>query len=131
MSIRLTGNPAKATRITPPPIRVPPVDLTQGERFYRAMPRFGDLDLEERTFRAVVATSTPVLRKDAKGAFLEILDPAGLQFNADDDFPLLADHRQSARETVGRASGLVIDGLASAPLCDLGKPTTSNRFFSA
>lgn len=109
MNVRLTANPAKASRITPS-LRLAPSDLTQGERLFRAMPRVGDLDEDSRSFRAVVATSTPVQRRDAKGPFWEVLDPKGLQFNEDDDFPLLTDHKQAARETVGRASGLTIDG---------------------
>lgn len=119
MNIRLTGNPYKASRITSS-TRVLAADLTQGDRYTRAMPRVGDLDEEARTFRAVVATATPVKRQDAKGSFLEVLDPAGLQFNAEDDFPLLTDHKQAARETVGRASGLVIDGPSVSATLRLG-----------
>lgn len=119
MNIRLTGNPDKASRVTSN-TRVPAADLTQGDRYTRAMPRVGDLDEDSRTFRAVVATATPVKRQDAKGPFLEVLDPAGLQFNAEDDFPLLTDHKQAARETVGRASGLVIDGSSVSATLRLG-----------
>ncbi|WP_158644529.1 phage major capsid protein [Paracoccus jeotgali] len=74
------------------------------------MPLAGTLDPEALTVTAVVATGTPVQRRDSRGPFLEVLDPAGLLFEADEDVPLLTDHRQSARETVGRAYGLTIDG---------------------
>lgn len=120
MNIRLTGNPAKASRITPS-LKLPIVDKAEGDRFTRSMPRVGDLDEASREFRAVVATATPVQRRDGKGAFLEILDPAGLEFNDSDDWPLLTDHRQSARETVGRASGLVIDGPSVSATLRLGQ----------
>lgn len=120
MNIRLTGNPAKASRITPSP-KLAVVDKAEGDRFTRSMPRVGDLDEASREFRAVVATATPVQRRDGKGAFLEILDPAGLEFNDSDDWPLLTDHRQSARETVGRASGLVIDGPSVSATLRLGQ----------
>ncbi|WP_294929270.1 HK97 family phage prohead protease [uncultured Paracoccus sp.] len=114
----ITADPAKAVR-TRQPERVP-TDTTQGDCFTRTMPRAGDLDEDSRTFRAVVATSTPLARRDAKGPFLEILDPAGLEFNAGDDLPLLTDHRQAARETVGRASGIVIDGPSVSATLRLG-----------
>lgn len=116
---RFTGNPAKASFIKrgvtgDPDKAVRHLKFNKrpdtGEFLCRTMPRVGDLDEESRTFRAIVATSTPVARRDAKGPFLEILDPSGLERKADDDWPLLADHKQSARETVGRASDLVIDG---------------------
>lgn len=114
----ITANPAKAERLRPDRARV---DTTKGEHLYRTMPRSGDLDEGKRTFRAIVATNTPVARKDAKGPFLEILDPAGLEFNRDDDLPLLADHRQSARETVGRAFDLSVDGPSVSATLRLGQ----------
>lgn len=104
----LTADPAKAARVRV--VDVPRIDATAGERLTRAMPRVGDLDEESRTFNAIVSTRTPVPRRDSKGPFLEVLDPLGLEFDDADDWPLLADHRQSARETVGRAFGLVVDG---------------------
>lgn len=106
MNVRLTGNPAKATRIR---VNVP-VDRASDDIFTREMPRVGDLDEGGRTFRAVIATSAPVLRRDPRGPFLEVLDPAGLEFTPDDDWPLLVDHRASARETVGRAHSVTVDG---------------------
>lgn len=119
MNIRLTGDPSKAARIRAMPPQ-PRTDRTEGERFTRTMPRCGDLDEAARTFRAVVATATPVQRRDGKGPFLEILDPAGCEFDANSDVPLLTDHRQTARETVGRAYGLTIDGPSVSATLRLG-----------
>ncbi|AUM72923.1 peptidase [Paracoccus jeotgali] len=109
--VTLTGNPDRASRIRDvKPIHTPAPDGTTGERLTRKMPLAGTLDPEALTVTAVVATGTPVQRRDSRGPFLEVLDPAGLLFEADEDVPLLTDHRQSARETVGRAYGLTIDG---------------------
>lgn len=104
--VKLTGNPDGGARIRD----LPSPDRSGGERFTRAMPLAGALDAEAMTVNAIVATSTPVQRRDGRGPYLEVLDPRGLQFDKDDDLPLLADHRQTARETVGRAFGLTIDG---------------------
>ncbi|MEI4473332.1 phage major capsid protein [Frigidibacter sp. MR17.24] len=118
MNVRLTADPRRAAHVAKPPA---PTDTTEGERFYRAMPRVGDVDPDSRKFLAVVATATPVSRRDSRGPFLEILDPAGLEFASDDDWPLLTDHRQSARETVGRASALKIDGQSVTATLRLGQ----------
>lgn len=117
MNKRLTADPAKAKRVR---TRDPEPDRTAGDWLTRIMPRAGELDEESRTFRAVVATATPVPRRDARGPFLEILDPAGLENEPDDDTPLLTDHRASARETVGRASGFTADGSAVHAVLRLG-----------
>ncbi|RWR12046.1 phage major capsid protein [Paenirhodobacter populi] len=110
MNIRLTGNPEKATHIRN--VTPKPVDTSAGERFMRTAPRFGDLDESERTFKATVATSTPVLRRDARGTFWEVLDANGLILDSGLNAPLLLDHKQGARETVGRAFDFQIDGSA-------------------
>lgn len=113
---KLTGNPAKAAKIT----GLTDPDRTKGTWFTRTMPRAGELDEASRTFGAIVATSTPVARRDSKGPFLEILDPAGLQNEPEDDTPLLVDHRANARETVGRATGFTVDGPAVNATLRLG-----------
>lgn len=117
MNRRLTADPAKATRVRP---LDPKPDRTEGTWFTRTMPRAGELDEAGRTFRAIVATSTPVARRDSRGPFLEILDAAGLENDPEEDTPLLTDHRASARETVGRASGFTIDGPAVHATLRLG-----------
>lgn len=109
--VQLTGNPDRAARIrSTTTVHTPAPDATAGERLTRKMPLAGTLDPEALTVTAVVATGTPVQRRDSRGPFLEVLDPAGLLFEADEDVPLLTDHRQTARETVGRAYALKIDG---------------------
>ena len=40
-----------------------------------AIPRPQTFDAERNTIEAVIASRTPVQRQDARGAFLEILDP--------------------------------------------------------
>lgn len=117
MNKRITANPKIATRVRP---RDPEPDRAAGDWYTRTMPRAGDLDEDARTFRAIVATSVPVPRRDARGAFLEILDPAGLENEPDDDRPLLIDHRASARETVGRASGFTVDNSGVHAVLRLG-----------
>lgn len=114
--LRLTGDPAKASKIRD--TRAP--DYTSGELLFRTVQRAGDLDEESRTFRATVATDAPVPRRDSRGPFLEILDPAALENEPGDDAPLLLDHRPSARETVGRASGFTVDGAAVFATLRLG-----------
>lgn len=64
-------------------------------------------DAASRTADVVFATGTPVARRDARGAFLEILDPAGLRPVA--NVPVLDSHRrQSLDDQIGHADGLHI-----------------------
>lgn len=95
--------------------------MNNSELFHRTMPRAGELDEEARTFRAVVATATPVQRRDSKGPFLEILDAAGVENLPEDDTPLLTDHKASARSTVGRVTGFAVDGPAVHAVLRLGQ----------
>lgn len=116
MNMRLAASPDRATSF-----RVRRIDPDRtGETFTRTMPRVGDLDEAGRTFRAIVATATPVQRRDAKGLFFEVLDPAGLDLQPGDDLPLLTDHRQAARETVGRAFDISVDGGSVSATLRLG-----------
>lgn len=110
MNVRLTGNPALATSIRDRAVNSDPVDSTVGDRFTRKAPLAGVVDGLALTVSAIIATSTPVQRRDGRGSYLEVLDPAGLQYEAKDDLPLLSDHKQSARETIGRAYGITVDG---------------------
>lgn len=110
MNVRLTGNPARATSIRDRAVNSDPVDSTVGDRFTRKAPLAGVVDGLALTVSAIIATSTPVQRRDGRGSYLEVLDPAGLQYEAKDDLPLLSDHKQSARETIGRAYGITVDG---------------------
>ncbi|MCX7567132.1 Mu-like prophage major head subunit gpT family protein [Sulfitobacter sp. F26169L] len=66
-------------------------------------------DAATRTFEAVIATMTPVVRSDAQGPFNEILDPATLGASA--GMPLLDSHRtDSVRDLLGRVLSTRIEG---------------------
>jgi phage head maturation protease len=61
---------------------------------------------EAQTIEAVISTFADVVRRDAKGAYLEKLDPAGLDLSALDGAPLLDGHRtESARDVIGSITG--------------------------
>lgn len=69
------------------------------------------------TITATVATSTPVQRRDQRGAYLEILDPAALNLDGL-DVPLLDSHdRHRATATIGRARNFRVE--AGALVADL------------
>ena len=66
-------------------------------------------DPESRTFEAVVATMTPVVRRDARGPFNEVLNPATLA--ASTGMPLLDSHKaDSVRDLLGRVVSTRVDG---------------------
>ena len=61
------------------------------------------------TITATVATATPVRRRDQRGAYLEVLDPAALDLGTL-DVPLLDSHdRHRATATIGRARNFRLD----------------------
>lgn len=65
---------------------------------------------EPFTVTAVVATATPVNRRDARGAFREVLDPAGADLS-DLDVPVQDNHaRDRALATIGRATNFRREG---------------------
>ncbi|MBR3370899.1 MAG: Mu-like prophage major head subunit gpT family protein [Rhodobacteraceae bacterium] len=84
------------------------MDSTAGERFTRKMPLAGAFDKEALTVTAVVATETPVQRRDARGPFSEVLSAAGLVTEEGADVPLLEDHTQAARKIAGHS--FIVDG---------------------
>jgi HK97 family phage prohead protease len=66
-------------------------------------------DASTRTFEAVIATMTPVVRRDAQGPFNEVLDPATLGASA--GMPLLDSHRtDSVRDLLGRVLSTRVEG---------------------
>ncbi|WP_238372429.1 prohead protease/major capsid protein fusion protein [Heliomarina baculiformis] len=66
-------------------------------------------DPKTRTFEAVVATMTPVTRRDARGPFNEVLTPATLA--ASTGMPLLDSHKtDSVRDLLGRVVSTRVDG---------------------
>lgn len=75
----------------------------------RAATTANSYDPETRTFEAVVATMTPVVRRDAQGAFNEILNPATLAASV--GMPLLDSHKtDSVRDLLGRVVSTRVDG---------------------
>jgi hypothetical protein len=63
-----------------------------------ARPR--SFDPEAGTIEAVIASTTPVARRDARGSFREVLDPAGLDLASVRGVSVLDSHRQSGIDTV-------------------------------
>ena len=62
------------------------------------------------TITAIVATATPVMRRDGKGIFAEVLDPAGVDLTGL-DLPLLDSHdRSTAKAVLGRATNFRREG---------------------
>ena len=87
------------------------------EGLTRAMPLQGGLGDAAYTITAAVATDTPVARRDARGAYPEVLDPAGVDL-AGLDVPLIHSHRTGTiRATLGRAANFRREG--NAVLADL------------
>jgi HK97 family phage prohead protease len=75
----------------------------------RAATAANSYDPETRTFEAVVATTTPVVRRDARGVFNEVLDPATLAIT--EDMPLLDSHRtDTVRALLGRVVSVRVVG---------------------
>lgn len=109
----LTANPDRADRITGEAF---PID--RDAMHLRAMPATGDFNRDSMTITAVIATAHPVARRDSRGAYMEVLDPAGLDVSGADDVPFLDSHnRTRAQATIGRAQNVRIeDGQVVADL---------------
>lgn len=76
-----------------------------------AATRPNSFDPETRTVSAVIATATPVQRRDARGPFLEILTADTLDLSAADGLPVLDSHRTaSVRDTLGRVRSIAREG---------------------
>lgn len=78
-----------------------------------AFSRAGDLasfDAENLTVEAVISTFSDVQRRDARGNYIERLDPAGLDTSQLEGAPLLDGHSQgSARDIVGAVESFRIE----------------------
>lgn len=73
--------------------------------------RVNSYDPETRTVEAVIATTTPVVRRDARGPFLEILTAGTLDISSTEGMPVLDSHRTaSVRDVIGRVLSIKIDG---------------------
>src|SRR5260370_40836437 len=76
-----------------------------------AVPRPSTFDEANRTVEAVIASSAPVPRQDARGAFHEILDPAGLDVAGSRGASVLDSHNQHGLDNVlGVLDDLRVDG---------------------
>ena len=68
-------------------------------------------DENAMTVEAVVATTTPVARRDARGPFLEVLNMATLDLTRGKGVSVVDNHRMgSARDVVGIVEGIRVDG---------------------
>lgn len=61
-----------------------------------ALPRPNTFDAEALTIEAVIASDTPVKRRDQRGEYLEILDPAGLDLASTRGASVLDSHAQGS-----------------------------------
>lgn len=110
MTAMFTGDPAKADRISPDPYRrkIPAdgEDRTRAATFSPAT-----FNADELTVEAVLSTFAPVVRRDSRSAYIERLDPAGLDTSTLDGAPLLDGHRQgSGRDVIGVITGHRLEG---------------------
>lgn len=66
---------------------------------------------DTRTVSAVIATPSPVRRRDARGPFLEILTADTLNLPASEGLPVLDSHRTATvRDTLGRVRSIALEG---------------------
>lgn len=73
--------------------------------------RPNSFDPETRTVSAVIATPTPVLRRDARGPFFEVLTADTLDLSASESLPVLDSHRTaSVRDQLGRVRSITQEG---------------------
>lgn len=88
----------------------------ENAKFTRAATANGQFDDQAMTITAVIATATPVTRRDVKGPYSEILNPKGVQ--SEKEVPLLDGHAQgSIRNVIGVANNIrVEDGQLLADL---------------
>lgn len=68
-------------------------------------------DADARTVEAVIATTTPVTRRDARGTFAEVLDFSTLDLSNADTLRVLDSHRTaSVRDAIGTVQAVRVDG---------------------
>jgi len=76
-----------------------------------ARTRPNSYDPETRTVSAVIATPTPVPRRDARGPFFEVLTADTLDLSASESLPVLDSHRTaSVRDQLGRVRSIAQEG---------------------
>ncbi len=85
-----------------------------------ATTRPNSFDPETKTVSAVIATSTPVKRRDARGPFLEVLTPDTLDLTSVEGLPVLDSHRtESVRDTLGRVRSIAQEGGAVVAVLEI------------
>lgn len=77
-------------------------------------------DPETRTVSAVIATPSPVTRRDARGPFLEVLTADTLDLSGADGLPVLDSHRTaSVRDQLGRVRSIAVEGDAVVAVLEI------------
>lgn len=77
----------------------------------RAVLQPATFDLRAMTVEATISSFAPVQRRDNRGVYTEVLDPAGLDTSRLIGAPLLDGHRQgSARDTIGVVTAFRVEG---------------------
>ncbi|RWR45103.1 peptidase [Sinirhodobacter ferrireducens] len=80
--------------------------LTRG-----AQTRPNSFDPDTRTVSAVIASPTPVRRRDARGPYLEVLTADTLDLSTAEGLPVLDSHRTaSVRDALGRVRSIALEG---------------------
>jgi hypothetical protein len=76
-----------------------------------AMPRPTTFNADDLTIEATIASTTPVRRADSKGAFWEILDPAGLDLEVTRGSSILDSHvRGGVSSVIGNIDDVWLEG---------------------
>lgn len=76
-----------------------------------ATPRPATFDAAARSIEAIIASNAPVPRQDTRGAFVEVLDPTGLDIAASRGASVLDSHRQGGLDAVlGTLDDIRIEG---------------------
>jgi phage head maturation protease len=76
-----------------------------------AMPRPRSFDADALTIEAVIASTTPVRRTDARGTFWEVLDPAGLDLATTRGSSILDSHvRGGVASIIGAIDDVWVEG---------------------
>lgn len=85
--------------------------MTTDAKTRAAQTRPNSFDPATRTVSAVIASPTPVPRRDARGPFLEVLTADTLDLSAAEGLPILDSHRTaSVRDTLGRVRSIALEG---------------------
>jgi len=79
-------------------------------QFTRSAVVSSSFDEKALSIDAIVATATPVMRRDSAGTYAEVLNPSAFR-TAGADLPLIDEHqRGSVRTVVGRAANFRLEG---------------------